>query len=55
MRKVAIPHAYISLSKDSQDPGRLFKKYVAGYVRHSYPGYQLKRIEKMTAIIERGQ
>ncbi|SDX61741.1 hypothetical protein SAMN04488081_0840 [Salimicrobium album] len=55
MIEVAIPHAFISLSKDSHEPGRLFKKYVAGYVRHSYPGYQLKRIEKMTAIIERRQ
>lgn len=53
MREVTIPHVYISLSKDSQEPGRLFKRYVAEYVRHSYPGYQLKKIEKMTAIIEK--
>ncbi|MFD2637717.1 hypothetical protein [Piscibacillus salipiscarius] len=52
-RETAIPDVYVWIAQSSKNPGIQFKRYVAAYVRHNFPGYRLKRIEKMTAILER--
>ena len=52
-RETVIPYEYVWIAQNSKNPRKQFKKYVAAYVRQNFPGYTLKRIEKMTAILER--
>ena len=51
--QIPIPVVYVSLTKGSKDRGRLFKKYVLGYLKRTYPEMRLIKIEGMTAICER--
>ena len=51
-REIPIPHFYLGFVKGARDPGRLFRRYVAAYVRNTHPGWQLVRIKGMKAVIE---
>jgi len=51
--KIDIPPVYLTLTGDSKDRGKLFKKYVVGYLAVSFPELQLIKIEGMKAICER--
>lgn len=51
--RIRIPYDYVWMAKNSKDPGRTFKRYVAAFVRHSCPGYELVRIEQMDAVIKK--
>lgn len=52
-RRIAIPYFYKWIAQDCSSPGETFKRYVAAYVRHNYPGWELNKIERMNALIER--
>ena len=51
IRETAIPDVYVWIAQNSKNPGIQFKRYVAAYVRQNFPGWRLKRIEKMKAVI----
>jgi hypothetical protein len=53
MVKIDIPPAYLHITEGTRDRGKLFKKYVSGYIARSYPELRLVRIEGMKAICER--
>ncbi|MDQ0299677.1 hypothetical protein J2S78_002097 [Salibacterium salarium] len=50
---VPIPGFYVGLTEGCEDRGRLFKQYVQGYIKRTYPEMNLIKIEGMTAICER--
>lgn len=52
-KTIAIPHFYVWMVEGISSPGQLFKRYVQSYVRNTRPGWELVKIEKMNAIIER--
>lgn len=51
--KMQIPVVYVSLTKGSKDRARLFKKYVLGYLKRTYPEMKLVKIDGMYAVCER--
>jgi len=51
--EVTIPHFYVWMTEGYQNRGDMFKGYVKGYIAKTYPGYDLIKIQEMTAIIER--
>ncbi|WP_162297867.1 hypothetical protein [Halalkalibacillus sediminis] len=53
LREIVIPHDYVWMAKQSKNPGQLYKRYVAAYVRRNCPGWSLKRINKKIAVIEK--
>ncbi|NIK11166.1 hypothetical protein [Alkalibacillus almallahensis] len=52
-RIIDIPHDYKWMAKQAKEPGAFFKRYVAAYVRHNHPGYELVKINKMKAEIKK--
>lgn len=50
--KIQIPVVYVNLTKGSKDRVRLFKKYVLGYLKKTYPEMELIKIEGMYAVCE---
>lgn len=50
---VPIPHIYLKITEGSQNRAELFKSYVNGYIKRSYPGYEVLKIEGMKAICGR--
>ncbi|MDQ0158839.1 hypothetical protein [Alkalibacillus salilacus] len=52
-RLIDIPFDYVWMAEQSKEPGKQFKRYVAAYVRHNHPGYELVKIHKMKAEIKR--
>ncbi|WP_163526651.1 hypothetical protein [Halobacillus ihumii] len=51
-REVAIPHHYEWMTEGSKNRGKLFKRYIAAYVKHNYPGWYLSKITGRKAIIK---
>jgi hypothetical protein len=51
--KIDIPPAYLHITAGYKNRGKLFKRYVDGYIERSYPELRLIRIEGMKALCER--
>lgn len=51
--ELTIPEHYVWMTEGYKNRTKLFKQYVDGYIRNSYPNLTLVRIEKMKAICER--
>jgi hypothetical protein len=51
--EIPIPQFYLDLTQGYANRGKLFKQYVMGYIKKSYPHMRFVRIEGMNAICER--
>ncbi|SDI18211.1 hypothetical protein SAMN05192534_12419 [Alteribacillus persepolensis] len=51
--RIPIPSIYVGLTKGSTNRGRLFRKYVQGYLKRTYPDMKLIKTEGMCAVCER--
>lgn len=51
--EVLIPEIYVWMTEGYDDRGKLFKRYVEGYLKKSYPHLKLIKIVGMKAICER--
>jgi hypothetical protein len=51
--KIDIPPVYLHLTAGYENRGKLFKRYVAGYIARSYPELKLVKIEGLKAFCER--
>ncbi len=50
---IPIPYCYVWMVKPYDNRKTMFKRYVQGYLKKSYPEMTLVKIEGMTAICER--
>ncbi|WP_342515581.1 hypothetical protein [Sutcliffiella sp. FSL R7-0096] len=53
--KVVIPSCYVWMTEGLPDRGKLFKRYVQGYMALYYPGYELEKISGMHAQLRKIQ